>query len=324
MLGPEAAREVGGYGREYSAFGGVLRSEIELPELTPASPSAKPDWTVVINHGRLPDYSLTLVGERSVREERYQLFRFAEGLRLVYSHAGQFDISSDGSSIVWHRNEAALPELVRSIILGPAISLALELRGFFCLHGSAVVIGEKAFAFVGNKHFGKSTLATALTTAGGRLVGDDLLVVEPGAPPTVRPGVGSVRLWSDMATALPLDAVCSTLIPGVKTTAAGFRDKSLATAPAPLGAIYVLAPVLRDMDGCAAWRKLLSPTDAAMALALQTKLPASLVGLRAAGSQLSAAAGVAATVPVWRLYTVRDANRLDSVVRQVTEWSSVE
>ncbi len=264
------------------------------------------------------------LGARQIREERYQLWRLSSGLRLVYSHAGTFDIAGDGSRIVWDHQPDALPELVRSIVIGPAISLALELAGFLCLHGSAVAIGDAAVAFVGPKYHGKSTLATALTAAGGRLIGDDLLVIRAGKPATVRPGVASVRLWADMAAALPLGSICDRLIPGVKTTATGFTCEALAEASTALKAIYVLSPVAKEATLMAATRRLLSPSEATVALAHQTKLPASLVGLRAAGSQLAAAAAVAATVPVWTLSVVRDVERLEEVVRQIAEWSRVK
>ncbi|HZI40857.1 MAG TPA: hypothetical protein VFD67_04120 [Gemmatimonadaceae bacterium] len=310
--------------RDYSAFGGVLRSELEFPELGVAPESARPDWTLRVERADPPQCALTFVGERHVRQERYELSRFPGGFRLVYSHAGTFDISGDGASIVWYHRSEWAPELVRSIVLGPAISLALELAGFLCLHGSAVAIDGTAVAFVGPKHFGKSTLATALTTAGARLVGDDLLVVSPGQPATVRPGVGSVRLWADMAATLPLGSFCDTLIPGVKTTVTGFTDEALAVTPTPLSAIYVLSPVAKEATTGVAWRELLAPSNATIALAHQTKLPASLVGLRAAGSQLKAAAAVAATVPVWTLHAVRDVARLGPLVRQIIDWSCVE
>jgi hypothetical protein len=127
-----------------------------------------------------------------------------------------------------------------------------------------------------------------------------------------------------MATTLPLSGVCATLIPGVKTTATGFAEAALAVTPTRLGAIYVLSPVAKETDNRVAWRQALAPSEAAMALALHTKLPACLVGLRAAGSQLVAAAAVAGTVPVWTLHAVRDVGRLDALVRQVIEWSRVE
>jgi hypothetical protein len=208
--------------RDYAAFGGVLRSAIEFPELAIAGDCARPDWTLIVDRAEPPDHAFVLVGERRVRDERYWLWRSPAGFRLEYSHAGTFDVSIDGSLIVWYYRQDASPELVRSIVLGPAIALALELAGLLCLHGSAVSMDSGAIAFIGPKYFGKSTLATALTTAGARLLGDDLLVVDPGPPATVRPGVASVRLWADIASSLPLETVCDRVIPGIKTTATDF------------------------------------------------------------------------------------------------------
>jgi hypothetical protein len=305
----------------YAAFGGFLHSEIEFPELVRATDGVKATWTVVIERGAPSWEGFVPLGERRIREEHYRLWRSPTGLRLEYSHAGTFDLLSGGSRIVWYHRDDAIPELVRSIIIGPVIALALELGGFLCLHGSAVTIESSAIAFLGPKHFGKSTLATALTTAGAKLLGDDLLVVRPGPPAIVCPGVASVRLWADMAAALPLGSICNTLIPGVKTTVTGFAPAALAEQPAFLDAIYVLSPVARDPDAPAVRRTPLSRTEATVALAHQTKLPDSLVGLRAAASQLAAAAAVAASVPVWRLHTNRDLARLGNTVRQIIEWT---
>lgn len=310
--------------RDYSAFGGVLRSAIEFPELAIAHNVARPDWTFIVDRSEPPDHPFVLVGERRVRDERYWLWRSPAGLRLEYSHAGTFDVSADGTHIIWYHRRDAIPELVRSIVLGPALALALELAGFLCLHGSAVAVGDSAVAFLGPKHFGKSTLATALTASGARLLGDDLLAVEVGRPARVRPGVASVRLWAETAASLSLESMCETLIPGVKTTATGFATSSLALRPVALRAIYMLTPVMNTADIAPAARTRLSLMEATIALAQQTKLPDSLVGLRAAGTHLSAAAAVAASVPVWNLSVVRDLSRLDAVVRQIFDWSAAE
>lgn len=307
--------------RDYCAFGGILRSEIEFPELSVAKNSIRPDWTLLVEPGDPPPSTLVHLGERRVREEQYHLWRSAQGFRLTYSHAGTFDISRDGTHMIWYRRCDAVLELVRSVVLGPAIALALESAGLLCLHGSAVALQGYAVAFVAPKHFGKSTIATALTMAGGQLIGDDLLVVRPGPPATVRPGVASVRLWPDVAGALPLERVCDTVLTGVKTTVTGFAEESVASTNTPLRAIYVLSPVAIGADTRVVWRTRLSPAEATISLAQQTKLPDSLVGLRGAGVRLALAAGVAATVPVWRLHTVRDLAELDVVVRQVTDWS---
>lgn len=307
--------------RDYSAFGGVLRSEIEFPELELVDCTTSPDWTLLVEPTRPTPRALVALGERRVGAESYRLWRAGDGFRLEHSHAGTFDLSGDGTCIRWYHDRGAIPELVRNIVLGPAIALALELAGFLCLHGSAVSVGGRAAAFLAPKYFGKSTLATALAAAGAGLLGDDLLVVSAGPPATVRPGVASVRLWADAAAALPLDAISRTLIHGVKTTVTGLRDDALARTAAAFGDIYLLSPVRGDAPSPSVLRTRLSPVEGAIALARHTKLPDSLVGLRAAGSQLAVAAKIAASVPVWRLHIVRDMSRLESIVSQLIDWS---
>jgi hypothetical protein len=306
---------------DYSVFGGNLRSEIPFPELV-AAVCDRPDWTFRIARGAPAAVRLERIGERQLGPETYRLFRTSSGLRLEYSHAGLFDISNDGTSIVWYHRPDAHPELVRSIVLGSALALALELKGMLCLHGSAVALGRgsRAIAFLGPKYHGKSTLATALTAAGARLIGDDLLAITPGPPTTVRPGVASVRLWSDTARALSVDTLCARVIHGVKTTATAFSERALVRGVAPLSAVYVLDPVGTGGEQAAGRRERLGGVAAAIALAHQTKLPGTLVGLHAAGSQLAAAAAVAATVPVWTLRAVRDFSVLPALVEQILEW----
>ena len=304
---------------DYAVFGGVLRSDIALPELVPSF-GARPDWTFRVEATPAPASAAESIGERQLGHESYWLCRTPSGLRLEYSHAGTFDISGDGATIVWYHRADADMELVRTILLGSALALALEASGFLCLHASAVTIGARALAFIGPKFHGKSTLAAALTSAGARLIGDDLLAVSPGPPATVRPGVASVRLWSDTARALAVDSFCTTVIPGLKTTAAGFAELALHRGVAPLEAVYVLTPVHADAMSEVAHRERLSGVAAAVALASHTKLPDSLIGLRAAGSQLTACATIARTVPIYTLRVVRSLARLPDLVEQIINW----
>ena len=307
--------------RRYRVFGAVLESDLEFPELPAAQSSESATWTVqVAEHAPAP-LEMIAIGERQVGVESYTLARTPTGFRLEYSHAGIFDVSSDGRQITWYRRADAIPELVRSIIIGPAIALSLELSGLLCLHGSAVAIGEEAVMFLGPKHHGKSTLATALTAAGARLIGDDLIAVAPGPPAMVRPGVPSVRLWEDTVRALPVDALCATLVSGVKTTASGFADRAFTHGELRLGGIYLLAPAL-PREGFTCERTRLPAAAAAIGLAHQTKLADSLVGMLAAGAQLTAAARLAGTVPVWTLSAARDLGRLPAVVAQLLAWHS--
>jgi hypothetical protein len=137
----------------------------------------------------------------------------------------------------------------------------------------------------------------------------------------LRPGVASVRLWADTVQALAANDLCATVIPGVKTTITRFAPDAVTERPAPLRAVYVLEPMGDDADDKGTVRReRLAGVPAAVALAHQTKLPVPLIGLRAAGTQLAAAAAIAASVPVYALPVVRDFARLPELVAQILEW----
>lgn len=311
----------------YRVFGDTLASDLELPDLARALAADSPRWTVIVAEEMPAASDASLVGARQLGRETYTLWRMSDGFRLEYSHAGVFDITERGSRIVWYRRADAILELVRAIVLGPAVALALELSGLFCLHGSAVRLGETAIAFVGPKHHGKSTLATALTAAGARLIGDDLVAVSPGPPAIVRPGVASVRLWADAVAAVGIDRLPARVIPGLKATVTDFADAARATGDTPLTDIYVLEPVSasrRAGDDAPCWRTSLPRGAAAVVLAQQTKLAATLVGIHAAGMQLRVAARIAESVRVWTLSIARDLSRLPGTVDVLNGWHRAE
>ncbi len=304
---------------DYSAFGGTLRSELHFPEL-PHATGAVADWTLRVEASGAPAPAIAALGERRVGNETYRLATIAGGVRLEYSHAGAFDITANGSRITWYPSADPQRELARAIVIGPALALALEMAGCFCLHGSAVAFGERGVGFLAPKHHGKSTLAIALAAAGARFIGDDTLAVMPGSPAMVRPGVASVRLWDDAARAVAIDRLCETVTGGVKTTASGFASDAVLRAPVALAAIYVLDPILPSESAAPATRARLDPTAAAIALAHHTKLPDSLVGLRAAGLRLRSAVAIAGNVPVYTLTIARSFDLLPAVVAQINAW----
>lgn len=307
--------------RHYTVAGIVLRTELEFPGL-PEGPPTPVGWSLRVGQGAPPAWPVTPIGERTVGAERYRLGWTPAGYRLEYSHAGWFDIAFEDASITWYRNGEARDELVRAIVLGPVMALALERSGLLCLHGSCVVMGGSAVAFLGAKHHGKSTLALALVRAGARWVSDDLIAIAPGSqgkPARVRPGIASARLWDDAAAHLDVAAWGPRLNPGIKATVTDFGADTVWTGTAPIGAIYLLEPGPADAgDACV--RTPLRGADALLSLTHQTKLADALIGLRAAGAHLRLAGEVAASAPLWRMRIARDFSRLPAVVEQLRQW----
>lgn len=306
---------------QYQVYGGMLESELEFPELPLAvdNTAGAAVWLLQVRRHSAPDLDGAVrAGERTAGAEAYVLWRSARGFRLEYSHAGVFDVDVARCEITWYPGAEENPELARAIVIGPVAALLLESDGDLCLHGSAVVTGEGAIAFVGPKHHGKSTLALALTAAGCRLMSDDLVAITHDRPPLMRPAVPTVRLWGDAAAELKPELMCDTTIPGIKQTLGRFHRDRIATGMAPLAAIYVLVPA--PPADARVRRVRLSGAEAAIALAQQKKLADALIGYGDAASRLPRAAALAATVPVYELHVPRDFAALPGVVERITGW----
>jgi hypothetical protein len=133
-------------------------------------------------------------------------------------------------------------DLLRHLILGPALAALLQQRGLLVLHASAVTIDDGAVAFLGAKGWGKSTLAGALYSRGHGIAADDVTAVHVGRGcPMVLPAFPQLKLWPDTAVSLgdALETLPQLYSGSVKL--AQRVDRGFSQAPLPLKAIYVLA-----------------------------------------------------------------------------------
>ena len=303
----------------YQVFGGVLRSELEFPELDEAL-RGEPDWTLTVSAERAPDVAeSTLLGEDRVDlGVMVRSFRTSAGFRLVYDDTGIFDVTEDGRAIRWHRPPSADAEAGRLDVLGRVLALALHASGWLSLHGSAVALSEGAIAFLAPKGNGKSTLAFALMRAGAALMTDDTVVVGAGRPATVRPGVQSVRLFRDSADWL----AAPTPIPGssdVKATFGQLSEDARRLTRAPLAALYLLESVPAGTIAEPAERERLEGPAAVFSLLAQTKIGMLLGGVEAP-AVFDAVSTVADGTPIFRLRVTRDYERLEAVVARLMGW----
>ncbi len=304
---------------DYSIFGGCFRSELSFPELRP-HPGGQPNWT--LRRVTVPPLSgsETFIGEDCIPGSMHvRLFRLPDGFRLAYEDTGTFDITEDGSQILWCRGSKADDDAARLDVIGYGFATLFHAAGTLCLHGSAVGVRSGAVAFIAPKLHGKSTLAHALTAAGAHLATDDALPVKIGRPARMLPGIHQLRLRSDSA---------ERLVPGEVPLRSGYGGKHVLTSidedrlvlgPMPLSAIYVLVPVQPDSRTPAAQRELLSPIQATLALIRHTK-GAFLLGKSESAVLLDRAGNLARVVPVYRLLVARDFDRLPEVVEQLLEW----
>lgn len=166
-----------------SAFGLTIDSAIELPELArpPGDSGRNPD--VVIRRGLVEDPGSSSGSYITADGDIHLDF---ETVSIAIK---------DGRTIVVDSADGAPAEVIRHVILGPAINHLLHQRGMFVLHGSTVAFDGAVVTFLGPSGQGKSTMALACLQAGHRVVSDDVAAIEfVEGSPVVQPGYPAIKL----------------------------------------------------------------------------------------------------------------------------------
>lgn len=173
----------------YQAFGLGIQSVLNLPELQGSTRA--PDITIE------KPFPGSLVEEAKARD--ISMMAAPGDVFLFWDEVGAYRILN-GNRILVDPMPGVEERVLRLFLLGTSMGILLHQRGMNVLHGSAVQMGDRTVAFLGEKGAGKSTLATALCARGSKLITDDLLVLTPpaaGKNPTVYPGFPQVKLWPE-------------------------------------------------------------------------------------------------------------------------------
>jgi hypothetical protein len=201
-----------------------------LPDLMPSH--GEPEITISFGRVTLPP-------------EARQELRWASADRttahVFFRNAGACSVHH-GREIVIDRAPDADERIVRLLILGPALAMIAQQRGWLTLHASAVDVDGQAIGFLAPSGGGKSTLAAAFHDAGRAVVDDDLLAIDTGGPvPLAIPGFPRLKLYPDVLTYLGIDPdPLPRLHPDVGKLGRGVKDRFV-QRPLPLRAMYILA-----------------------------------------------------------------------------------
>jgi hypothetical protein len=224
----------------YQAFGLQLRSDLPLPELLPSGRrELQPDVVITVGD---------LVQEWESGTSDFTYFR-VRGDRIWFA-VPQIAIYriSEGREIVVSPLDGADERMIRLYLLGSCMGALLMQRGILPLHGSAVVVDGRAYAFVGESGAGKSTIAAAFAKQGFALLSDDVIALSFGDPgdgtrlPTVTPSYPQQKLWQESLEQLGMESGlfaplgCETTKFAVPVPAAYCRDQ------VPLSGIFELLP----------------------------------------------------------------------------------
>jgi hypothetical protein len=203
------------------------------------------------------------------------------------------------------------------LITGPILAVILHQRGKLVLHASAVNIGGKAAVFLGNKGYGKSTLAAHLQSRGHPLISDDMVpVFFNGEAAQTVPGYPQIRLLPDAVESIGLDPgtlqQVNTWIPKRHFV----PDGVFTAEPIEIGCIFILA-----MSDSVSLQEL-NPYSAFIEIANNTYTGAFLRETENVGAHFKLCEQLVKSVPVSTLSRPHDFTRMSEIVDLITNAAS--
>ena len=138
----------------YWAYGLLLQSELKIPELVEAvgADRSRQSGLVMIRFGTVPPLPCEERGERlgtHARPEAVSVYLEAVGRALIRG----------GQEIIVEPADGGSRRLLGNYITGVCFGVLLHQRGLLVLHASAVEVEGHVVAFIGDKGWGKSTMA---------------------------------------------------------------------------------------------------------------------------------------------------------------------
>lgn len=216
-------------------YGLTVQSAIDIPEAHQWEPPEMPADLVIRRGEILPKGALEKLKASPVVSRR------PDGtLHMEFKRLGRYHV--DPSRITFCPVPGVADDVPRLPLLGLVLSAVLVGRGLPVLHASALKIGNEAVAFIGDKGFGKSTMAATLWKRGHALISDDVVVLDAQKPFgwTVRPGPIGIKLWPDAIESLGIaDVAHYPLSEGATKRILDTREWH-ASEHIPLRRIYVL------------------------------------------------------------------------------------
>lgn len=220
----------------YFAYGLNIKSELLIPEFTPAQ--GKCDVSIEIDKNSqpndyLPQETLDYYWARRVTKENSLLYLKDKGIFLVQR----------GQKIVFVpvQNFPEDDPIIRLFLIETVMSILLYQRGLLVLHASAVNLNGGAVIFLGNSGEGKSTTAAAFHAHGYRLLGDDVATIKLNQEVAeIIPGLSQIKFTQDTANALGYNFDSLQMLHQSEEKRVYFPQQNLPQTPVPIRQIYLL------------------------------------------------------------------------------------
>jgi hypothetical protein len=160
----------------------------------------------------------------------------------------EFLVSPDARRIYAQTLRPIEDEALLAYLMVDALSFSMVRLGREPLHATAVLTDHGVAAFLGHSGDGKSTLAALLMRSGYKLVTDDMLILTRNRGAWLaQPGPPRLKLYEEMADLILDGPEGVPMNPSTTKLIIPLHQTAMASAAAPLRAIYVL-----ESDGAAA------------------------------------------------------------------------
>lgn len=215
------------------AFGLRINSDIALPELIQTTSGNGID--VEIRYKDLSqEWDSLSIGKKQVAVAKKGYFIFKVPGNAIFQVSG-------GKHIFISPLPGSTEDKIRLYILGTCMGALLLQNSILPLHGSAVVLNGKAYAFVGDSGAGKSTLSSVFMKKGYKLLTDDLIALSfKDGVPHVIPAYPQQKLWENSILEFSMNKEDYKPLADRETKYAVPRDDEFCQELAPLTGIFEL------------------------------------------------------------------------------------
>jgi hypothetical protein len=268
----------------------------------------EPDDTDWIHHWYTPSGDITI-----------SLARIGKDFLLRFPALADFVIDGNGCEIgAWPLSDTD-EETLRHLLLDQVLPRVLAHKGRLVLHASAVWVGGRAIAFVGETGQGKSTLAASLHLSGYPLLTDDAVLVKFEVDYLkILPCYRGLRLSPQAINILYKELPSYVAMASYSEKNRIKLQKNYDATPVELAALFIIND--SDLDEVNSSVKIspLSQRDACMEI-VRNAFQLDLSNHYQVKDLFAAASEVAERLPVYSISYPRDFSRLPAVQKEILQ-----
>jgi hypothetical protein len=189
--------------KSYFSHGLNIDSFIPLDGLVQVN--SKPNVTITEGHIRKTSFYKEFPAEKIMSGSGFKIRADKSNFCVEWLGTGGCLIEN-GSTVTVELDPGVAQKQFEHLITGPISAILLHQKDRVVLHGSAINIQDKAIVFLGDKGYGKSTLAAHFQKRGHHLISDDLVPISFNDKfcETV-PGHPKIRLYPDSSQSIGLN-----------------------------------------------------------------------------------------------------------------------